>query len=316
MATPGFAKGAEEDAAAQAERKLRAAGVNEQGIQLFTSSPELVQSVIDDPMVAVSAAQSYPSAAASQYAEARSTLGLGDTSTLSFQQYGGADALVAQQIKDQGYVVNPSTGAFEIEGVVVDPSQGVNGVFLPPNSPDVAGSDAWLDKIQDNWSTAQVNKWRKTLTKWGAPDIAEKGGFDHNFLSALQMYHKYRYLNRGKVIPLGPEGGEEPIEVFGDAELRTMVRAQHERLYGDVPGLEPSDAEVEEWAKFIKGAARRLQTKQDMTPEQAATEASFRFQEKYQDNPVARDLEDSRQREEENTELRDGLLSIADFVAP
>ena len=298
----------------RAERILRNAGVNEEGIRIFTSSPDIAQSVIDDPMVAVSAAQTYPSSAATQYAVAKQELGLGDLSMLQYQQYGGADALVAQQLKEKNYVVNPDTGAFEIDGVIVDPSQGINGVYFPPNSPDIAGSDAWLDKIQDNWNGKRVETWRKTLNKWGA-DISDKGGFDHEFLNALQMYHKYRYLNRGRVIPLGPAGGEDPVDVFGDSELRVMVRAQHERMYGDVPGLDPSDKEIEEWSSFVKRTARRLQVKKDMTPEQAATEASYRFQEKYADDPVAKDLQDSRVREEENTELRDSLLSIADFVS-
>lgn len=299
----------------RAARLLRNAGVNEEGIRLFTSSPELVASVINDPMVAISAAQSYPSATASAYSQASQQYGLENTDRLTFEGSGGADALAHNVVANKGYVVNPDTGAFKLDnGVIVDPTQGINGILFPPNSPDVEGSDAWFDKVQETWNKQKVESWRKRLVKWGA-EIPSSGGFDWDFRNALDQYHRYRYLNRGKVIPIGGGSGATTKKDFDGALDPSILKAEVNGWSREIFGVDLEDDEAQAWAERIAAVALRVANKKGYSPGNAAAVAQTRVQEELMDTPEA---EFAVRSGEEQADLKDALINAAratDFLA-
>lgn len=292
----------------QARRLLRSAGVDPEMIDtVLAFGDSAAQRIVDQPATASALAQQHPAQNLSQYQEARASYGFEDRLTAdTFSGAGGPDAMARNLLTRKGYQTNKSGALFFDNGVIADPTTG--DVFMPPNKADVPGSFAWLENVQESWGEDKINEWRKRLSDYGY-DVAKKGPLDQTFLAALQGYHQSRYLNGGKPLPVDAAAagktGEE--RVFDPVEIRNAVRQQFRTAFGD----DPSDAELEEWSGFIKSTARRLVNKKGYDPADAAVATEERFIEKFETDPKVKFLQDA---EEDNTELRDGLLGVIQTI--
>lgn len=297
----------------KAQAILRSAGVNQEGINLVLSSPELVQNVLDNPMVAATFAQSYPSGTAQAYNQAAAQYGL--ENPFHDGTGGGPEgaAFAAAGVPGSSYMTNPNTGGFKLDnGVIVDPTQGIDGVLFPPADATIPGSDAWLNKIQDNWSQDKVEKWRKTLSEWGA-DISLKGGFDHTFLQTLQMYHKYRYYNRYKVIPLDSATGGVTRKDFDGALDRTILRDEVES-WADAIGMNLHEDDLNYLADRVADKAMKIASKRGISPGNAARIAQAKVQNEFEDRPEVSERLESIDDWQMDRGLYDTYVSVAQIV--
>ena len=208
----------------------------------------------------------------------------------------------------KGFTVGKNGAVMFDNGVVAvtDPTTGTQNLYFPHQ--DVAGSPGWLSKIQKSWGSKQIKTWRKRLAKLGFIQ-SDTGGMAQDLLDGLSAYHRSRYLNRGKVQPMGPE---EQMAVKakdilpGKAQVGLMVRAQYQKIFQE----DPSEAEEKEWTKFVTQTANHL-LQTGHAPEDVANETQAKFYEAMEDDPKADFFMDST---EENTELADSLLRTVSVV--
>lgn len=290
---------------------LSAAGVNAEGIAFVMSNPNMVDLLLSNEgqFVIPGLAEQFPTAASrTAYAAAQQSYGFTEAFPWEAQrgpegpqpQFGGPPAVIRE------YEFSSETGAIRYRnGVIADPTTGQ--VFFPPSA-DVPGSPAWTQRIQSEWNPNEVAKWRKRLGEMGylSPDQAKATGFDAQFLEAIKAYHAQRYLNFGQPLAWDTTAGaesEEPEVVLPDAaEIRNDVRAQFNRVFGE----DPSDAELEDWTRFIRRTSAKLQRTKDYTPEYAAAAAEERAIEQLEQSPQGQFVRESV---EENTDLHDALVS-------
>ena len=214
------------------------------------------------------------------------------------------------------FVQHPDTGWLMYRnGVLVNPADG--SVVFEPNSM-APGSPNWILHVQESWSDEQVARWRQRLHEFGylTKEQAKVKGIDQAFLDALRSYHVARYRNFGRAVPVDlAEPGAGAASDFAltardfQAQIRGDVREQFRRVFGN----DPSEAELEEWSRFVTQTALRLQKRferRGASPETAlslaATEAEERFIGRLEGSPEAEFLRGSV---EENTRLRDALQS-------
>ena len=288
-----------------ARKKLRDAGVDEAMISMMLvdeSTAAAINNYTPEQLKGIAGAA--PSESTNQWIQAREAYGFTAWPEPLSPLLTRAAGVGTPDLFDKGYIVSDE-GAIQFKnGVIANPDTGE--LFYPPGE-SVKGSSTWLREIQDKWSQDKINNARAMLIDNGYGEqfsIGPKGGFDQNLLMALSEFHKARYLNFGKPVPLTTMGEERARlgEIISKPEIRNEVRAWFREGFGD----DPSDAELE-WA--VKGMQRifRKQQKKGVEPERAAGIAGARMQEKFFENPQVKYLRDS---DEENTEARDSLIQI------
>lgn len=303
------------------ESLLRAAGVDveDPNVQLFIRTlpddipPDLLQFYV------AQLATKYPSAPVTVYGQAFEASGftgpqivMGVTTPSELRGVPESQTVAG----GKGFSVHPETGwIMYANGVLVNPGDG--SVYFDPTSA-APGSPNWLRQVQTTWTEEQVMDWRKRLVEFGylTKEQGKVKGIDQAFLDAIQAYHVNRYRNFGTSVPtdlaaIGQIGGQRfrlTAEDF-QAQIRGDVREQFRRVFGN----EPSEAELDEWSRFVTQQAIRLQKvfeQKGATPSTAlslaATEAEERLIEELETSPEASFLRESV---EENTRLRDALAT-------
>lgn len=293
---------------AQARRILHSAGVDPDVIEetLAEGKASVAQRIVDDPQAAPALAAKFPARSISEYEQAREAFGFeGGVTADTFAGAGGADAMARNAIVKKGYQTNESGALLYENGVIADPSS--RNVYFPANDESVPGSFAWLENVQEEWDEEKINEWRKRLSQYGY-DISDSGPIDQVFLTTLQAYHRDRYLNGGKAVPLDASRAGKTGEdrIFDPAQLRNAIRQKFRVDWGD----DPSEAELESWEKFTRTWARKM-VQQGYSPEQAGMAAEERFIEKFESDPK---LQFFQEAEEEKTELRDSLLGVLQSI--
>ncbi len=266
-------------------------------------------------------AEKYPAVPVTQYAQALELSGFSRPPIVAgVTTPSELRGVPAESVLTPGerFVQHPDTGWLMYRnGVLVNPADGT--VIFEPNSM-APGSPNWLQRVQESWSDEQVASWKQRLYEFGylTKEQAKTKGIDQAFLGALQDYHLDRYRNFGKPVPrdlsgqLGGTGSDFALTARDfQAQIRGDVREQFRRVFG----TDPSDAELEDWTRFVTQTALRLQKRyqrRGASPEQAlslaATEAEERFIERFEASPEVQFLRESA---EENTRLRDALAAAA-----
>jgi hypothetical protein len=264
-------------------------------------------------------AQQYPAVPVTEYSTALEASGFsGALTQLGVTTPSEVAGLPREEfvVGAKGFSVHPDTGWIQYaNGVLVNPSQGAAGVVFDPTS-TAPGSPNWIRSIQDKWSDEKIDEWKKRLVEFGylTKDQAKPKGIDQDFLDGIAAFHRSRYANFGKAVPTslaGIPGTEaEEFELTArdfQAQIRNDVREQYRRIYG----RDPSDAEVEEWARFTTRQASQTQRRferRGATPSSAlslaAAESEELLVERLEGTPQAQYLQDQA---EENTRLRDAL---------
>lgn len=286
---------------------LRRAGVDQDMIDtILAFGDSAAQRIVDQPESAAALALKYPAANVSAYEEARAVYGFEDAPTAAdFAGAGGPDAMARNLLTRKGYQTNKSGALLFPNGVIADPR---TGQVHTPNDENVAGSFEWREKVQETWSDEQVAEWRKRLSDYGY-DVADKGPIDKIFLDTLQMYHFDRYLNGGKAIPVDASaraGGMDPDEILTRPEVRNFVRETFRTGIGD----DPSEDELKHFAKAHLEFYQRFM-KKGMSAGRAQAAAEEKTIERFVTDPKVEFLQDA---EEDNTELRDGLLGVLQTI--
>ena len=227
----------------------------------------------------------------------------------------GADVNFQNPFSDTETIeyTDPSTGAIRrAEGVLVDPTATPKtGVYFDPSS-TAPGSQSWLEDAA-NWKEGKVQKWRERLIGLGY-EIPKSGAFDLTFRAALDAYHKNKYFY-GKVLPLNSTDGAGAdkaavTDAYDPVEVRNDIRS----TYSEVMGDEPTPAELQRWEKVISKTVGKVLAKGG-----TATHARYRAQEKFANrftnDPEAKEFMRAAEEDEENTALRDSLLSVAQIVS-
>jgi hypothetical protein len=266
-------------------------------------------------------AEKWPSTPLTAYAQALAMSGFsGPLTQLGVTTPSEVTGVTPSQLVAGGtFAINPDTGWMQYaNGVLVDPNVplgAVGGVAFRPDS-DAPGSPIWLRQVQTSWSPEQIGSWKKRLQEYGfiSKDQAKTQGIDATFLDALRRYHELRYQNGGKPLATdltGAEGTDEFNLTARDfqVQIRNDVREQYRATFGN----DPSDAELEEWTRFVTQTSLRAQKalgRKGAPPSTAlslgATEAEERLIEELQGSPEATLLRESA---EENTSLRDALAT-------
>jgi hypothetical protein len=104
-----------------------------------------------------------------------------------------------------------------------------------------------------------------------------------------------------------PSAGDVACEPLTGDEIKQEVRAMYQTVFND----DPDDDEVKYRSKLLRKHALRLARK-GFEGEDVESGASARAEEKLMEQPfVTKHIEE----EEENTELRDGLVSMAQAIS-
>lgn len=210
-------------------------------------------------------------------------------------------------------------------GVIVDQITGqlISGPWMA--DPEVEGSNAWLTAIQDEWTDAEFNTWRKRLLELGyVPEggLAESGGKAMDIINALALYHQTRYINGGKVIPLTPVdvGTREAIREQVDFK---SIKEGIKSSWGDAAFDKPLNDALATWLteQIIKEATKLRRKHPTWTVGQAIgspgsaetlpSGAFLRVQEEFTKMPEVKAGLREGERLEERTGLRERLETAA-----
>ena len=209
---------------------------------------------------------------------------------------------------------DPRTGAIvRQDGVYVDPNADpTNGVYYDPNY-DGPGSYKWLNNAA-KWGESKVQKWRNRLIGLGY-QISDKGGFDETFRTALDLYHRNKYFY-GKVIPLdNAQALGEGKKAEQDAAYDPVLRRQDVRAaFAEIGITDPTDQEIQPFMRLMRQTMDNSMGR-GKTPEHAALRAKEKFAETFTTDPIAQQFIAQQSEQEENTRLRDSLLSVAQITS-
>lgn len=297
---------------AKAKQDLRAAENQQEVTQVITSVQAYLPAI----------AQKYPSVPATAYSQALEASGFeGGVTQLGVttpSELRGLNIPPHELVVGGRFAEQPDTGWLQYaNGVLVDPSiplGAAGGVYYKPGS-TAPGSPSYLRNVQ-SWEPAQVSEWKKRLAEFGylSKDQAKTKGVDTAFVDALRVYHETRYQNGGKPLAsdLASAGGAEEYRLTAhdfQVEIRNDVRAQWQSSFGGMP----SDAELEEWTRFVTKTSLRAQRKLEKRGVPSSTAAGIAAERAGQElleevttSPEARFLAEQN---EENTRLRDALES-------
>lgn len=229
----------------------------------------------------------------------------------------GAGAGVSLGVVEPPDYATSDTGKFLYpNGAIADPTTGdpLSGVRLP-DDPNTPGSEAWILKIQDQWSDKEANKWRKTLSGQGY-EVAESGGMAHDLLNALRLYHRYRYINGGKVQPLTPMGNgaiskKELKKSVDFVALKETIKPWTQVPFGD----DMTDDEQDYFADLILQEAVELVKTKGWDAEGALQGAQARVKKQFEANPEVRQNIEEAEELEGDLSLRNSIVSISQLGA-
>lgn len=297
-----------------AEAKLRAAGVSQEGINHVLSSPELIDSVLNDGASTIPLLLSaFPSASASQYDQIGTEFGLGTPSAMLGS--GGPEGAMAATLAAQEPYQLSSSGAREYDnGVRVVPNAGLEGVFYPPNNDSIRGSEAWLLKVQDTWSKAKVSSWRKKLSKMGYEVSANGDGWDWDLRTATDEYYRRFYINGRKPMPLAQNGGVDRKD-FDGLLNPAILRDKVEGWFSDIGIDAPHPDDVQYISEKFAHEAMQIARKKGISPGNAAQVAEAKAFDKFQERPDVHARQESMDEYKMKTGLWDTYLSTAQIVA-
>jgi len=205
--------------------------------------------------------------------------------------------------------ISKSSGAIlYAKGIIADPTTGE--VFYDPKG-KAPGSPQWLREEASKWDKEKVNSWRKKLLGLGYGEVVqglgEKGPVDQTFLGALAEYHRSRYVNAGKVIPVATVR-DRAKDAYDPILMRQDIRETVNTLYG----RDASDPEIQGWEDRLQKIVSR-QLKRGRTPEHAVLKAQETFAEELEETPEGIAASEQRETFEEKTRIRDYLFSIGEL---
>ena len=291
----------------EAVKLLVQAGMDQKSAEgMLALSPGVGVNILENPSIATVLAENNPSVQKTAYDELNQGFNELGAPPPGMSMAGFSDT---DKPPSGGFQTNEAGTIRYNNGVLYDPTQ---GVIYPHNDPEAVGSQAWLLNIQKTWSPSKIETWRKRLNKFGY-EVTEQGGFDQTFVTALTEYHTTRYMNGGKPLPVDQSAGLSRSDFGGaldPAVLKGEVRAWFQEAYDD----DPTDDEASFWADKLAKTAKRIARKQGLDPSAATVVAQARTQEKFRDDPEVKEFARQAEDEEENTELRDSLLSVAQIV--
>lgn len=212
------------------------------------------------------------------------------------------------------YTTNALGQVLYRNGVIFDPSE--RQLLFPSatsgrDPAEVAGSPEWLVKIQEKWDENDINKWRKMLASQGY-EVAEKGGMAYDLLGALQEYHRNRYLNYGKALPLAPGAkaggvGRQIREGIDMLALKEEVKG-----WGEVPfGEDLNESASDFFAERIVDVATRLAREKGWEAGQALSGAQLRVQKEFAKSPGIKGALREQEEDEMDESLREHIISLA-----
>lgn len=226
-----------------------------------------------------------------------------------------------------GVQKSPTGAKMFQNGVIFDPNEttmtGGPLVLFPEGDGSVAGSSAWLAKVQKNWSPDQIQAQTKELIKYGylPKEYSKAKTLSVPMIQALREFHTNRYAyGNGRPVASdkygGPAGGPEGIEQNlrqVRAGMAEGVKGQMQRVFG--PDYTPSKDEIKEWTEFVIRMGNQMQRTKGMSAASASAEAMARAGQRLENMPGAQFDEDLMREEQENTQLRDGLATAAAATA-
>lgn len=275
---------------------LRSKGISEEQIQTFLALAG------DAPQLAAAAEASIPGSETSLYRQAQAQYPDAVASATSpIPEGGGLMAAFSYVPKGNEYAVGGETGAITYKsGVIADPA--TESVFFPPNDPTVAGSPAWLRKVQDDWSDEKIEKWRRKLSVAGY-QVDPSGGYAKDLKDALEEYHHYRYLNYGKPMKLRDGVQEARVrDVYDPVETRADIANVLQTVFQD----EPTEAEVEQFMPAVHKAVKRA-LRNGKTPEAARLRGEEALADSVLDDPAT---EKWMELEEGSTAMHDSFVNL------
>lgn len=292
----------------EAVKLLVQAGMDQKSAEgMLALSPGVGVNILENPAIATTLAENNPSEVKTAY----------DEYNTGFNPLGAPPP--GMSMAGFSMTEKPPAGGFQTNeqgvirynnGVIYDPELGKP--LFPPNDPEAIGSEAWLVAIQTAWDASKIQTWRKRLNEFGY-DLPVKGDFDLTFKNALRDYHYNRYANGGTPIKLDQAGGITKRDFGGaldPAVLGGEVEAWFEEAYGD----RPSEDEKKFWTDKLAQTAKRIARQQGLEPGAAVAVSHARTQEAFREDPEVQEFARQEEEEEENTELRDSLLSVAQIV--
>lgn len=209
------------------------------------------------------------------------------------------------------FTMGGQTGGVRFKnGVIANPQ--TNEIYFPP-ADDVVGSEPWLRVVQDKWSQEKVNNWRAKLAAFGY-QVDKEGPFADDLKGALRDYHHNRYMNYGKPIPLGGAGAEGDREKYGnvtsDAELLQHARGTAVQLLGE----NASEESIEFLRQREEQLVRKYLRKGKAGPN-ALGRATAEAANEFEQLPETKLFTNAAADIEENTALKDSLISVAQMIA-
>lgn len=220
----------------------------------------------------------------------------------------GGEAPEAPKGEKEDYIVSATGKVMYANGTIYDPE--TKSILTPPGKA-VPGSPEWLIKIQEEWSDAEANKWRKKLAGQGY-QVAETGGMGWDLLEALPEFHTRRFANMGRVQPLIPGTGQE-ADVEG--AIDKVALRQEIKTWGQVPfGEDLADEEADWFTDRIIKVASRLARKKGWSPDQALAGAHARVQEEFTEKPQVAALMQEQEDQEVSYKIRDSVLGVSQLL--
>jgi hypothetical protein len=287
---------------------LNSAGVDPAKVSEISANPSMVALIKAKPDLAYHFARVFPADYAINYQEQRAQMGFGLPIEEVFTS-GGPDAM-ARNLLEKSVQTSPTGAQLHPGGVLVDLEN--LRVIYPPTDPSIAGSAAWMARIPE-WSEEKQKTWTKTLHKMGY--LATKNPNLKDLTDALKTYHDTRYLyGAGKPVDLSTGDGGITRKDFGGMLDEAVLASEIEPWYEDLYGDKPEPEELKYWTEKFKTTAVRVARRRGLDPADAAMVAQARTQRRFSDTPEAREFEQQADEREENTRLRDSLLSVAQIV--
>lgn len=224
-----------------------------------------------------------------------------------------------------GMQKSPEGGRMYPNGVIFDPMNPLTGgqpaVLFPEGDASVAGSSAWLAKVQRTWGPEQVNAQVQELVKYGylPKEYRKTKVLSVGIIEKLREFHQNRYAyGNGRPVQsdeFGAPGSAGAADGGIEMNLRSVragiaegVRGQYQRVFGD----DPRPAELKEWTEFVIRMGNQMQRGQKgLTAAAASSEALARAGQRMEKAPAAKWDDQIAEEQEENTQLRDGLATAA-----
>lgn len=268
-------------------------------------TPGMAVMIVQNESLGRTWAERFPSQGQNQYGEAEVAYG--------FAQYDQRPVAVSLQ---PGGVLEGLNGMVKFENGVIagtDPATGEERLIFDPSNPNgQAGSPGWLQNAAAKWDDKKIDKWRTRLSKMGY-NVADKGGWAEDLRSGLYAYYRAFYLNRGNPVRQSPKEAVDDVtvrDIFHPAEVRGSVRDLYQERYND----DPTPEELQQDTEFVMQIAKKL-LKKGVDPQRIASITGAKYEEAFNATPQAKLAQQEQDDLENQTQLRDGILSLGQLMA-